>query len=117
MPVPSKESRLAEVFRRLEGMPASGSFEEAWLNLEKTLDAVEDELSGAPQDPSRWQSDGRMYMPQADSEIKAPRKGVRKFRSRGHYVLFGPNGAIEVQDLRGRTVHARSGADGQGVTS
>ena len=115
MPLPSKSHRLAEVFRRLEGIPAARSSEEAWSNLERTLDAVEDELSGVPKNPTRWRSDGRMYMPQKDSELKAPAKGVRKFRSRGHYVLLGSNGAIEIQDLQGRTVHDRKGADGHGV--
>ncbi len=117
MPIPSKEDRLTEVFRRLEGLPAAASCEEARANLERVLDAVEDELSGVPKDPTRWQSDGRMYMPEADSEIRSPRAGVHKFRSRGHYVLFGSNGATLIQDLKGRTVHERSGADGRGVLS
>ena len=107
---------MAEVFRRLERMPAAASGEEGRANLENVLDKVEDELSGVLKDPSRWQSDGRMYMPEADSQVNAP-TGVQKFRSRGHYVLFGSNGAIEIQDLKGKTVHERSGADGRGVLS
>lgn len=113
--MPSRAARLAEVFRRLERLPAATSAEEARALLERVLDSVEDEMSGVPKDPSRWKSDGRMYAPQPDSEVRPPRAGVRKFRTRGHYVLFGSNGAMEVQDLRGRTVHRRSGADGRGM--
>lgn len=98
-------------------MRPAASFEAAWSDLERTIDEVEDEFSGVPKNPARWQSDGRIYMPQVDSEVRPPRPWVRKFRTRGHYALFGPNGSVEVQDLKGERIHQRRGADGRGVLS
>ena len=43
----SKAGRLTEYFRRLLAAPPASSFEEAAALLAETLNAVEDELSGA----------------------------------------------------------------------
>ncbi|MHB8730748.1 MAG: hypothetical protein ACYDAB_03040 [bacterium] len=113
----SKAKRLEEFYQRLRELPAATSFEEAWTQINRTLNQVEDEMSGVPYDPSKWQTDGRLYPPQPDSERKVsgyPK--VRRFRSLQHNTLIGENGSIEIRTLAGGVVLSKNGADGKGVT-
>ena len=57
--VPKRE-RLNEFFRRLLAAPGVGTLEEAMIQLANVLDAVEDELTGIPNDPANWGQDHRI---------------------------------------------------------
>jgi len=113
---PTRKERLAEIFRRLAGLPPARSFREAWRQLAVVMNKVEDEMSGIPFDPGRWRSDGRLYPPQLGQERRvAGMRGVRVFRSVGHRTYIGRNGALEIRTLDGSQVFQKAGADGSGV--
>lgn len=112
-----KQDRFAEFVKRLAAAPAAGSSEEAYDQLCAVLNEVEDEMTSIPCKPELWQTDGRMYPPQADSvrEVEGhPR--VKRFRSRAHSTFLGENGSIEIQAVPGaEVVFTKPGADGKGV--
>lgn len=82
--------------------------------LAALLDQVEDEFSGVVARPSEWLSDGRLYPPQADAEVKSPdRAWLKKFRSKGRYTYIGPNGSIRIETIMGELVLNKAGADGR----
>lgn len=99
---------------RLIAAPAAKSSEEAFAQLTGTLNAVEDEFSSIPFDPSRWMEDGRMYPPQADSARLDPaRPGLIRYRSRMHNTWIGANGAIRIDEVNGACLLNKPGHDGQ----
>jgi hypothetical protein len=113
----TKAERFAEFLRRLGAAPAAADADEAFRQLGDILNAVEDEMTSIPFDPAHWQTDGRMYPPQPDSLRASPpgRPDVKRFRTRGHNVLIGDNGAIEIRDLSGRVHLSKTGADGRAI--
>ena len=120
----SRQERFAEFLGRLEQAPAASTFGQAYELMCRTLNEVEDELSGIPYDPASWRTDGRMYPPEPDSERKVPdRRTVKRFRHRGHNTLIGENGAIEIRTAvageidmsSGEAVLSKAGADGRTV--
>jgi hypothetical protein len=113
--VTPKADRLEEFFWRLRALPAAETFQEAVRQIETTLNAVEDELTGIPYDPSRWRSDGRLYPPQEDNMLETGRRQVGGFRSFRHRTFIGFNGAIEIRETSGRMVFSKPGADGKSV--
>ncbi|MBI3270244.1 MAG: hypothetical protein HYZ53_14635 [Planctomycetes bacterium] len=120
MPRP-KAARIAEFFRRLHAHPAARDFQEAWRQIETTLNQVEDELSGVPFNPDAWRSDGRLYPPRLDSERRlSGHPNVRRFRHVGHNTLIRENGAIQIrvansEPLAGEVLFSKGGADGREV--
>jgi hypothetical protein len=111
-----KAERLQEFFRRLAKLPAAKSAKSARGQLATTLNQVEDEMTSIPNDPVGFQSDGRMYPPQDDSARAVPnRPDVKRFRSRSHNTFIRKNGALEVQELDGKVIFSKRGADGKGV--
>ena len=62
----SKDARLRLFFDGLRSAIPAANHDEAFALIATTLNAVEGEHSGVPANPSNWQSDGRMYPPQAD---------------------------------------------------
>lgn len=92
-----KSARLEIFIARLAGAPAALSELGALDLVCRILNDVEEEHSGIPFDPSTRGSDGRMYPPQADSrrmDHQSPR--VARYRTRGHHLLIGCNGAIAI---------------------
>ena len=113
----SKEERLAEFLRRLGSAPAAKSFEEAYSQICNILNELEDELTGIPNNPENWQTDGRLYPPRLDSVRKVPNKNaVKRFRSVGHNTFIGENGGIEIEVVQTRKViFSKAGQDGRKV--
>lgn len=117
MHVREKSKRLSEFYERFGKAPPSSSFDEAYGLFATLMNAVEDEFSGVPYDPARWQSDGRLYPPQIDSIRDVPDKlFVKRFRSKWHNTFIGINGAVEIYDMfRQEVVFVKLGSDGRGV--
>lgn len=112
----TRGERFEEFLRRLCNTPCASSFDEAYAQLCDILTAVEDEMTSIPCDPSKWQTDGRMYPPQMDSMKPVPgRPDMRRFRSKQHNTLIGDNGAIEIKTLSGDLVLFKPGADGRAM--
>src|SRR4051812_47394187 len=99
--IPSREIRLQEFFSRLERQSPFSTLDQAYTALVSTLEEVEDEMTGIENDPSRWQSDGRLSPPQQDHWVpEAGHPDITRMRSRRHYVLISATGALEIQDIR-----------------
>ena len=112
----TKARRLVEFLRRLRWAAPPSNAGEAFELIVRTLNAVEDEFSGAPFDPSAWQTDGRLYPPQIDSQRVVPGRGdVTRYRSRSHNTFIAENGAIEIQTIEGHVLLSKPGADGRSV--
>lgn len=116
MEVPKTE-RLQEVYRRLTAAPAARTFAEMRRQLDNVLNAVEDELTGIPYDPLRWETDGRLYPVQDDNIFDVEgHPCVMLLRARGNTIYIGDNGAIEIQSVvSGFVEFSKPGSDGRGV--
>jgi len=116
-PTPPPSARLAEFFRRLSARPACDSHAAAYGALVATLEEVEDELTDIENQPEKWQTDGRLYPPEADHWFAVPgRSSVVRMRTKGHNIFISANGAIEIQTVRGgQVVFFKVGADGREV--
>jgi len=93
----SKAERLTEFFRRLGLAEPASSFDDGYRLLCSTLDAVEDDLSGLPNEPDRWMTLDRMFPPRSDRMSSVAGCDVRRFDSIGHITYIGLNGAIEIR--------------------
>lgn len=113
----SKHARLRLFLDRLRSATPAANHDEAFALIATTLNSVEDEHSGVPAHPANWQSDGRMYPPQADMARPSPDfPGVTVYRSRGHRTLIGTNGAFTIAEIhRGKVLVEKAGADGRGL--
>ena len=112
----TKAQRFAEFLRRLGDAPVAVDADEAFAQLGDILNAVEDEMTSIPFDPSNWMNDGRMYPPQDDNRrLVQGRPDVRKYISKRHRIFIADNGAIEIQTDTGQTVFEKAGADNRTV--
>jgi hypothetical protein len=112
----TKSERFAEFLRRLGDAPPASSFDEAYSQLCVILNAVEDEMTSTPFDPASWQTDGRMYPPQSDNmHSVSDRPDLKRFRSKGHIILIGDGGAIEIRERFGPAIFAKPGIDGRAI--
>ena len=92
--------RFSLFVQELRDVAPAATYEEAREHLETILNRIEDRHSGASFQPDNWQNDGRMYPPADDFERKSPYPSVRVFRTRGHYVFYGSNGAIKITSAK-----------------
>jgi hypothetical protein len=116
--VASKEERVAIFVGRLAAAPAAATAEAAFAQVGAILNAVEDEFTDIPYDPASWQTDGRLYPPQADNKRSVEgRSGVVRFRSRGHNTYIGENGSIKITSVANdEVVLEKPGRDGRTVS-
>ena len=101
----TKRDRLDEFFRRLASQPPSRTPDDALERICRTLDEVEDELSGIPKatpPPPPGRSDGRMYPPLNDLVTRLSDGGLTA-RTTRHDISIGPDGSIIIR-------HRTSGA-------
>ena len=81
------------------------------------LEAVEDEMTGAENNPANWRVDGRLYPPQPDNWYSVsgyPR--VIRMRTRGHDIFVAKNGAIEVRYKENEAlILSKAGSNGRKV--
>ena len=114
--MPSRNERLEEFFRRMLEAPASSSFDEAYQKFCSTLDQVEDELTGLPNEPSQWKTIPRNFPPQKDRMSSIQGSDVKRFENRRHRTYIAPNGAIEVRTIGSVVAHLSiAGSDGRTV--
>lgn len=113
----NKQARLELFYQRLRESPAARTHDEAYALLCATLNAVEDEHSGVPNNPSSWQTDGRLYPPQQDRVYAVSGfPEVLRYNSFKHDTYIAGNGAIEVRIIASGAVHfAKLGDNGKGV--
>jgi hypothetical protein len=101
---------------RLGKALACSTASEALALITTVLNAVEDEFSGAPYNPMNWASDGRMYPPEDDFLCESGIPSVTRYRTKGHYVDLGSNGAIRISKRADNAVvFEKPGSDGGGV--
>lgn len=115
----TKRERLNEVIKRLVAGSPFRSGHAARMALEEIMKAVEDELSGVPENLNAGTTivtDGRMYPPGDGFEFLTGSSRVRAFRQLHHSTWIGENGALRIVRID-RTVEIDlAGADGKTVT-
>jgi len=117
----SKSLRLDEFFQRLGAASVVASFGEAYRLLCSTLDQVEDELSGLPNERERWLTLDRMFPPQSDRMSNVEGCDVKRFDNVRHITYIAGNGAIEIRSKRRKKgafeVHfSKPGLDGRSIS-
>lgn len=97
---------MIHVWGRLNDLPAASTADDALSQLNRTLERVEDELSGVPRDPKPTLStnDGRMYTVQPDNVVRNA-DGSLTATTRGNVIDAGADGSIQVRTKTGDVVH------------
>jgi len=116
-----KRDRLREIFNRLADANSASTFDEAYRLLCSTIEQVEDEHSGLPNEPARWKELERLFPPGIDRMSSVEGTDVKRFDSLGHVTYIAPNGAIEIRAKRSIAgqivVHcSKPGSDGRGLS-
>jgi hypothetical protein len=110
----SKKERFQIFLQRLKEAKCPDSAAAALALLSDTLNSVEDEFSGIPGHPEKWETDGRMYPPQEDSVRNVPgRPSLRRYRSRAHNTFIGQNGSIRIETIEEKLLFEKPGCDGR----
>ncbi len=100
--MPTIAERLREFYSRLGQLPRATSADEALEQICRTLDQVEDDLSGIPKKappPPPGTSDGRMYPPQDDSITRHP-DGRITATTRRHRLEISADGGMVITRIR-----------------
>jgi hypothetical protein len=98
-------------------VPAARSYDEAFGQVSRILNEVEDELSGIEYNFMNAGFDGRMYPPTWDNIRRHPnRAAVYLLLSRGHLTMIGDNGAIKTNKRTAdQTLLDKPGEDGRKI--
>jgi len=109
------ESFFSTLKRELVHHESYADHDEARRQVADILNAVEDDMTSIPYDPTFPLNDGRMYPPQDDSKRVVPgRPDVTRYRSRAHSTLIGDGGAIRIVELTSNAIVIdKPGADGR----
>lgn len=99
-----KRERLIEFIKRMEAAPAVATADAAMASLLAIMEAVEDEFSGVPNDPTGPNADQRMFPPLDEKYSFAipGREDLRGFFHVDHETIFGANGEILIRTRRTR---------------
>jgi hypothetical protein len=112
-----KKIRLMEFLKRLSAADPVDNQSSAYQLLEKTLDEVENELSGIPYGDPMGSDDGRMYAPRVDSIRPVDgRLDLVRYRSRLHNTYISSWGAILIRTTDGKTLLDKLGDNNVGIT-
>lgn len=113
-----KRTRTDLFLACLRDAPACASATEALEQIARTLDGVENEFTSIPHNPAAWESDGRMYPPQADSRrVVEGHPELRRYRSVGHSIWVADSGAIMIELANGgERCLDKPGTDGRTIT-
>jgi len=110
--------RLRAIQVQLQTAKRASTHDEAFALLTRTVNEYEEEHSGIPYAPeaARTIPDGRIYPPEPDSEKPSSVPGARRYRTRGHNVYIGSNGAIAFENVKSQVIEfSKPGSDGQEV--
>ncbi len=110
--------RLRAIQAQLQAAECASNHDEAFAMLTRIVNEYEDQHSGVPYAPeaARTVRDGRIYPPQPDSEKSSLVPGARRYRTRGHNVYIGLNGAIAFENVKSQVIEfSKPGADGEEV--
>jgi hypothetical protein len=115
----TKRERIAELVRQLEAARPAASADEALHLVTSTLEAIEDQHSGVPNDPSSPFADERIWPPIARYHFAIEgRDDLDGYRQKGHETLIGANGAILIRTrIEIRIILDKPGRDGRKVSS
>lgn len=114
--IPRKAERLQEYFRRLSNATPAASFDQGYQMLCEIMTRVENELTGLPDDPTRWKEIDRMFPPGMDCMRSIPDSAVKAFDHLRHVTYIASNGAIEIRKRRSiETKFSKRGSDGRSV--
>jgi hypothetical protein len=109
-----KGCRLEVFFARMARHRPFTSFGDADQGITTILEAVEDELTDIPNDPSTRGEDGRLYPPQPDSWRTDTRyRHVTRMRAKLHNIFVSASGAVEIRPV-GSDVILLSKVDARG---
>ena len=95
-------ARLEEFYRRLSASEPCLNAEEALLRICRTLDDVEDELSGGARKmppPVPGRTDGRMYPPEPDFTARREDGSITAV-TKNHYIEISAAGGIVITNRR-----------------
>ncbi|MGW6277825.1 hypothetical protein [Kribbella sp. NPDC055071] len=101
MPEPGEvlplRDRLQIYFDRLRALPPAANAAEAFAQVSRTLEEVEDDHSGVIKNPNPGlESDGRMYPPRADMTWNLENGGMHAV-TRGNLIDITPGGTIAMR--------------------
>jgi hypothetical protein len=95
-----QRARLTLILQEINEAEPVASLMEARTIIEDSIFRVEERYSGVPCNPENHRADGRIYPPQDDREVRTSWVDIRVFRTRGHFVALGANGAIRISKSR-----------------
>jgi len=116
--VPTILERLQAIQAQLQAAECASNHDEAFAMLTRIVNGYEEQHSGVPYAPeaARTVRDGRIYPPEPDAEKPSSVPGARRYRTRGHNVYIGLNGAIAFENIKSQVIEfSKPGSDGEEV--